>query len=71
MHLIWASRVSRDITAWLLLKGRETRASRMVDQYCLAQTLHVCPSLYAYIDPQNHLNVGIYGSPMECLGRTY
>ena len=30
------------------------------------------PYLYdhinAYIDPQNHPNVGKYGSPMECLG---
>ena len=25
-------------------------------------------SIYAYIDPQNHPNVGKYGSPMECLG---
>ena len=25
-------------------------------------------AIYAYIDPQNHSNVGIYGSPMECLG---
>ena len=25
-------------------------------------------AIYAYIDPQNHPNVGIYGSPMECLG---
>ena len=24
--------------------------------------------IYAYIDPQNHPNVGIYGSSMECLG---
>ena len=25
-------------------------------------------AIYAYIDPPNHPNVGIYGSPMECLG---
>ena len=25
-------------------------------------------AIYDYIDPQNHPNVGIYGSPMECLG---
>ena len=25
--------------------------------------------IYAYIDPQNHHNLGIYGSPMECLGK--
>ena len=25
-------------------------------------------AIYANIDPQNHPNVGIYGSPMECLG---
>ena len=32
------------------------------------QTLHGT-AIYAYIDPQNHPNVGIYdGSPMECLG---
>ena len=24
--------------------------------------------IYAYIDPPNHPNVGIYDSPMECLG---
>ena len=31
------------------------------------QTLHGT-AIYAYIDPPNHPNVGIYGSPMECLG---
>ena len=25
-------------------------------------------AIYAYIDPQNHPNVGVYGSPMERLG---
>ena len=25
-------------------------------------------AIYAYFDPPNHPNVGIYGSPMECLG---
>ena len=25
-------------------------------------------AIYAYIDPPNHPNVGIYGSPMERLG---
>ena len=30
----------------------------------MTHTLHV----YAYIDPQNLPNVGIYGSPMERLG---
>ena len=29
---------------------------------------HSMFAIYAYIDPQNHPNVGIYGSPMECLG---
>ena len=33
----------------------------------LPQTLHGT-AIYAYIDPPNHPNVGIYGSPMECLG---
>ena len=27
--------------------------------------------IYAYIDPSNHSNVGIYGSPMEHLGHTW
>ena len=31
------------------------------------QTLHGT-AIYAYIDPQYHPNVGIYGSPMECPG---
>ena len=26
-------------------------------------------TIYAYIDPQNHPNVGKYTSPMECLGK--
>ena len=26
-----------------------------------------CIAIYAYIDPSSHPNVGIYGSPMECL----
>ena len=30
-------------------------------------TLHVT-GIYAYIEPANHLNVGIYSSPMECMG---
>ena len=35
----------------------------------ISQTLHVCHMPYMpYIDPQNHPNVSIYGSPMECLG---
>ena len=28
---------------------------------------HSMYAIYAYIDPRNHPNVGIYGSPMECL----
>ena len=27
--------------------------------------------IYAYIDPQNHPNVGIYMAYMECLGYIY
>ena len=44
--------------------GDETRFS-----YCffISQTLHGT-AIYAYIDTQNHPNVSIYGSPMECLG---
>ena len=28
-------------------------------------------AIYAYIDPPNHPNVGIYGSPMECMWNSY
>ena len=35
-----------------------------IDQY----PRHSMYVIYAYIDPSNHPNVGIYGSPMECLG---
>ena len=29
------------------------------------------PYMSNYIDPQDHPNVGIYGSPMECLGELH
>ena len=36
--------------------------------HCIPLCKHSIYAIYAYIDPQNDPNVGIYGSPMECLG---
>ena len=56
------------ILKWLWVKTRELQNSGRLTSVAVYSIPRHSMQIYTYIDPSNHPNVGIYGSPMECLG---